>query len=148
MAYSSDFGSIYGSGGDYNTCLVNALVGALTLKDRSVDPESVDDLLLNLRTRNGEYMTPLDDSSLTPALHRKLDEFLRKHQVGIALFVDGNEYVVFENNYADVVKLNLVNHEHWEVVVDASTYSRSLSLAREEAMNRAAAQAYHNLINW
>lgn len=155
-SYSSDFGSSYGSGssGEYNACFVNALVGALTLRDRSVDPNSVDDLLRNLRTRNGEYMSPLDESSESasasvPALHSKLKEFLLKHRVGITLFVDGKKYLVFKNktNGTDVVELNLVNHTHWEVLVDLSAYTRSKAMAREEAMNRAAAQAYHNLIN-
>jgi hypothetical protein len=140
---SADQGSVYGSY-QYNTCFVNALVGALSLHGKVVDAESIDVLLASMRTTNGEFISPLDESEVFPTLHPLLAQLLAEHDAGIAFFTDGRRYVAFDADSSRriVLKLNLVDHRHWEVLVDRAEYDRSARMARQEAMDRAVAQCY------
>lgn len=96
---SADQGSVYGSH-QYNTCFVNALVGALSLHGKVLETESIDVLLVSMRTTNGEFISPFDESdadgSIIPKLHPILAQLLVAHDVGIAFFTNGRKYVAFD----------------------------------------------------
>ena len=138
---SVDVGSRHGS--QRNTCLANALVGALSIEGRVVSETSVKSLINSLRSRNGEYMSPLDDSSTTPVmqLHPCVARFIGAHRANLVLYRDEDEVCAFCDARNDVtLRLNLVQYEHWEALVDNRAYMAARARLRQEAMDHALAR--------
>jgi hypothetical protein len=155
MAYiSADAGSRYGHD-MFNTCFVNAIVLSLTSLGISVRDDSVEALIRHLRgSRNGEYMSPLDDTysangrmpmreahtslDLAPVLNPHVERFIDVHRAGMELYVDGNRKAAFPGPRADaaIIRLNLVRYEHWEVLVDRGAYENTKALCKQEVSDR------------
>lgn len=134
---SADVGSCFGSV-QFNTCLANTIVCGLSIHGMTVSEESTASLIRDLRTNNGEFMSPLDDTSLTPKLNRPVEDFLASHRADIELYTDGKKLLAFKtgSNNNIVLRLNLVDYFHWEVLVDRSEYNTTKAMCRQEVIDR------------